>query len=104
MYKIGIIGDRESVLCFSALGFTVFEVEDAKSAETVLKNAAESKEFAVLFITEKLAMEIDETIGRYKDLPLPAITVIPGRGGSTGYGLANIKKAVERAVGADILK
>ena len=104
MYKIGIIGDRESVLCFSALGFTVFEVEDAKSAETVLKNAAESKEFAVLFITEKLAMEIDETIGRYKDLPLPAITVIPGRGGSTGYGFANIKKAVERAVGADILK
>lgn len=104
MYKIGIIGDRESVLCFSALGFTVFEVEDAKSAETVLKNAAESKEFAVLFITEKLAAEMDETIGRYKDLPLPAITVIPGRGGSTGYGLASIKKAVERAVGADILK
>ena len=40
MYKIGIIGDRESVLCFSALGFAVFEVEDAKSAETVLKTKA----------------------------------------------------------------
>ena len=104
MYKIGIIGDRESVLCFSALGFAVFEVEDAKSAETVLKKAADSKEFAVLFITEDLARSMDETIGRYKDLPLPAITVIPGRGGSTGYGLAGIKKAVERAVGADILK
>lgn len=104
MYKIGIIGDRESVLCFSALGFTIFEVNDAKSAATVLKNAAESKEFAILFIVEDLAAQIDETIDRYKDLSLPAITVIPGRGGSTGYGLANIKKAVERAVGADILK
>ena len=71
MYKIGIIGDRESVLCFSALGFSVFEVENAKSAETVLKNAAESKEFAVLFITEELARSMDESIGRYKDLPCP---------------------------------
>ncbi len=104
MYKIGIIGDRESVLCFSALGFAVFEVEDAKSAATVLKNAAESKDFAVLFITEDLARELDEIIDRYKDAPLPAITVIPGRQGGTGYGLANIKRAVERAVGADILK
>lgn len=104
MYKIGIIGDRESVLCFSALGFTIFEVNDAENAATVLKNAAESKEFAILFIVEDLAAQIDETIDRYKDLSLPAITVIPGRGGSAGYGLANIKKAVERAVGADILK
>jgi len=104
MYKIGIIGDRESVLCFSALGFTVFETNDAESAATVLKNAAQSKEFAILFIVEDLAAQMDEIIDRYKDLPLPAITVIPGRGGSTGYGLANIKKAVERAVGADILK
>ena len=104
MYKIGIIGDRESVLCFSALGFTVFEANDAESAATVLKNAADSREFAILFVVEDLAAQIDETIGRYKDLPLPAITVIPGRCGSTGHGLASIKRAVERAVGADILK
>ena len=104
MHKIGIIGDRESTLCFAALGFTVMEVHDAKSAETVLKNAADSKDFAVLFITEDLACQMDEAIGRYKDSPLPAVTVIPGRSGSSGYGLAAIKKAVERAVGADILK
>ena len=42
-------------------------------------------------------------MARYKNMPLPAITVIPGSGGSTGYGMANIKSAVERAVGADIL-
>lgn len=104
MYKIGIIGDRESTLCFSALGFSVFEAENAESAATVLKNAAESGEFAVLFIVEELACRMDETLDRYKDTPLPAITVIPGRSGGTGYGLANIRKAVERAVGADILK
>jgi V/A-type H+-transporting ATPase subunit F len=47
---------------------------------------------------------IEEEIACYKDLPLPAITVIPGRTGGKGIGLASIKRAVERAVGADILK
>ena len=37
------------------------------------------------------------------DRPLPAIVTLPGRAGSTGYGMAALKTAVERAVGADIL-
>ena len=45
----------------------------------------------------------EEERAKYKDMPLPAITVIPSSKGSRGYGMANIKSAVERAVGADIL-
>ena len=104
MYKIGIIGDRESTLCFLPLGFSVFEAESADAARPLLKKAAASGEFAVIFITEALAGELAQDIDRYKDAPLPAITVIPGRGEYLGLGTANIKKAVERAVGADILK
>ena len=44
-----------------------------------------------------------EDMARYKDLPLPAVISIPGRAGSDGSGMAAIKSAVERAVGADIL-
>ena len=47
--------------------------------------------------------ETEEERAKYKDMPLPAITVIPSAKGSLGYGMANIKSAVERAVGADIL-
>lgn len=104
MYKIGIIGDRESTLCFLPLGFTVFEAEESEMARSALKKAASSGEFAVLFITESLASELQDEIDRYKDAPLPAITVIPGQGSYLGLGAANIKKAVERALGADILK
>ena len=42
-------------------------------------------------------------LNRYKDELTPAIILIPGKEGSLGIGAANIKKAVERAVGADIL-
>lgn len=103
MYKIGIIGERDSVLGFMALGFAVHEASDAEQATDVLHALVRSEEYAVVFITENLAMQMEEAIGRYKDNPLPAIVSVPGREGSMGYGMNNIRSAVERAVGADIL-
>ena len=103
MYKIGIIGERDSVLGFMALGFSVHEAENADQAEQVLRDLVKSGEYAVIFLVEHYAIALEEELARYKDMALPAITVIPGQSGSTGYGMANIKSAVERAVGADIL-
>ena len=103
MYKIGIIGERESVQGFMALGFSVFEAADAETARAALHKAAKSGEYAAIFLLENLAPALEEDIARYKDAPLPAITVIPGRTGGTGYGMAAIRAAAERAIGADIL-
>ncbi|MBQ7334976.1 MAG: V-type ATP synthase subunit F [Clostridia bacterium] len=103
MYKIGIIGDRDTVLGYMALGFAVEDVTDAESAAKKLHTMAKSGEYAVIFVTENYAMQMEEDIARYKDMPLPAVISIPGQGGSTGYGMNNIRSAVERAVGADIL-
>ena len=103
MYKIGIIGERDSVLGFMALGFSVHEAADTGEAERLLHTLVKSGEYAVIFIVENYAVKLEEDIAKYKDLPLPAITVIPGVTGGNGYGMANIKTAVERAVGADIL-
>lgn len=44
-----------------------------------------------------------EIIDAYKEQPIPAIIPIPGKDGSLGIGIRNVKKNVERAVGADIL-
>jgi vacuolar-type H+-ATPase subunit F/Vma7 len=55
------------------------------------------------YVDDELAQEIEEEMNRYKDMPLPAVISLPGQGGSTGYGMNNIRSAVERAVGADIL-
>lgn len=103
MYKIGIIGDRESVLGFMALGYTVHEAADAETAGEILRRIARRGEYAVIFITEQYAAALEEEIARYKDDPLPAIVSVPGASGSAGYGMRAIKSAVERAVGADIL-
>lgn len=54
-------------------------------------------------MTEQLAAKLTADIARYKDALTPAIILIPGKEGPLGIGMANIKTAVERAVGADIL-
>ena len=103
MYKIGMIGDWDSVVGFMALGFSVFEVSDADQARTVLHDLVKSEEYAVIYIVEDLAARMEDELAKYKGLPLPAITTMPGIRGATGYGMTHIRTAVERAVGADIL-
>lgn len=102
MYKIGVIGDKDSVLGFMAVGFKVFAADDVSQAAKLLKQLA-NEDFAVIYITENLAFRMEDDIARYKDKPIPAVIVIPGKDGTTGYGMTNLKKSVERAVGADIL-
>ena len=52
MYKIGIIGDRDTVLGFMALGFVVEDVKSAEEAAKKLHAMAKSGAYATIFITE----------------------------------------------------
>ena len=101
MYKIAVVGDKDSVLGFKALGLDVYPVDSVEEArKTVHELAKES--CAILYLTEQLAAQMKDVLERYKDALTPAIILIPGKEGSLGIGMANVKTAVERAVGADI--
>ncbi|HHT36781.1 MAG: V-type ATP synthase subunit F [Candidatus Wallacebacter cryptica] len=102
MYKIGVIGDKDSILGFKAIGMTVFPVEDSSAAKAALEELAREK-YAVVYITEQMAQEIGETIDKYKDEMVPAIILIPSSQGSLGIGMRNLRSSAERAIGADIL-
>jgi len=102
MYKIGVIGDRESILGFKAVGLEVFPCDEAAEAKKILKKIAK-EDFAIIYITEQLYQYMDEEIEEYRDLRLPAVIPIPNKDGSLGIGMTSVKKSVERAVGADIL-
>ena len=45
MYKIGMIGERDSVIGYMALGFAVHEAEDADAARAVLHKLAKDGEY-----------------------------------------------------------
>ncbi len=102
MYNIAVMGDRESILGFQALGLHVFPTEDAAEARRILHKLAKA-EYAVIYVTEQLSTLISTDIARYKDRVTPAIILIPGKSGSLGLGANALQSAIERAVGADIL-
>lgn len=102
MYKIGVIGDKQSVLGFKAVGLNVFDCSTGEEAKSKLKFIAEDG-YAIIYIIDRLYDEMKDTIYEYNDKRLPAIIPIPGMNGTTGTGIENIKRAVEKAVGADIL-
>ena len=101
--KIAVLGERESVMGFKALGLEVFPVADGEACGKILHRLARNGEYAILYITESMADRCAGDIDRYKDSVMPAIILIPGREGTLGLGQAALKDAVERAVGADIL-
>ncbi|MCD7757423.1 MAG: V-type ATP synthase subunit F [Clostridiales bacterium] len=103
MYKIAVLGDRESVLGFKALGLDVHPAETVAEAKKILHQLARDGETAIIYLTEQYAAEMPDEIARYKDEVTPAIILIPGKAGSLGIGMQNITDSVERAVGADIL-
>ena len=102
MYKIAVMGDRDSIYGFAALGLDTYPVTDPIEAARKLRGLAE-QEYAVVYITEALAETLEAEIDRYREQMLPAIILIPGASGNTGKGVAAVKKSVEQAVGSDII-
>ena len=102
MSKLGVIGDKDSVMGFLSLGidtFTAYEPEEIK--KTIHRLIEE--DYAIIYITEQASLLAKDYIARFKDEPLPAIIVIPGIGGSLGLGMNEIRESSKRAIGVDIL-
>ena len=102
MYKIAVLGDRDSIYGFASLGLDIYPVTDPQEGAKRLKHLCESN-YAIIYITEALAAQLEEEVDRLKSLPLPAIILIPGVTGNTGMGMRMVKKSVEQAVGSDII-
>ena len=102
MSKVGIIGDKDSVMGFLALGIDIFPAYGADEIKKTINRLAE-REYAIIYITEEASLQAKETIAKYKDMELPAIIVIPGISGHMGLGMNEVRESAKRAIGADIL-
>lgn len=102
MARAAVMGDRDSIYGFAAIGLDIYPVGDVAKAGRQLRTLAEAG-CAVIYVTEALCPYIQEEMAFYRDKKLPAIIPIPGAAGNTGLGMARVKKFVEQAVGSDIL-
>lgn len=112
-YSIAIVGNKDTILGFKALGLHTHNANSAEEATEVLYKlkAEETKgeagemhpTYAIIFITEELAMGIaPDDHKKLSQDALPAIIPVPGSKGTSGFGLKRIGKMVEQAVGSDI--
>lgn len=102
MYKIGVVGDKDSILAFKALGIDVYPAVEPQEARKIVDRMA-FEGYAVIFLTEQLAAHLEETIERYNKKLLPAIILIPSNQGTLNIGKQRISDNVEKAVGVNIL-
>ena len=102
-YQIAVVGDWESVMGFRALGLDTYPVTSTEEAKKRVHELAKGEKCAVIYLTEQLAQDMGDVLAKYKDAIRPAIILIPGREGTLDIGMSNIKRTIERAVGADIL-
>lgn len=103
MYRIAVMGDRDSIYGFAAVGLDIYPVDTLFEEPAKLLKRLATGEYAVIYITEALAKTLAEEIEHFNQSVTPAIIVIPGVKGNTGLGIAMVKKSVERAVGSDII-
>ncbi len=99
--KMAIVGDGDSIMVFKAAGVDSFPAESDARAKEVLRKIA--KEYQIIFLTEELARPRSEFLKRFDEEPYPVVLSITSKNGSTGYGDETLKKAMERALGVDIL-
>lgn len=104
MYKIAVLGDRQSIMGFAALGLTTVPVENDGEAMTEFKRLSRDEQYAIIYVTESLYQTLKTEIEKLSDSVTPAVILIPDYSGSLGLGRSALQSAVERAVGgADIL-
>lgn len=99
--SIAVIGDKDSVLAFKAIGINAYAVNETQEARETLKTLA--RNYKVIFIIDELAVRLEDLLARYKSRPYPIVIPLPSSKGSNGYGMKGIHKDVEKAIGTDIL-
>jgi len=107
-FEIAILGPREQILGFAAVGARAIFADDFESAREKLfatKKAVErgDEKIGVLLVVEDfLAALSPEDYEKLSAGALPAIIPLPGLSGGSGFGNEKIRRIVEKAVGSDI--
>lgn len=102
MYKIAVLGDKDSILGFKSLGISTFAVTGDEEVSGILNRIAREK-YAIVCVTENIAQPVISRIEELNKKYLPAVVMIPNNQGVLGLGMEQIRKNAEKAIGADIL-
>jgi V/A-type H+-transporting ATPase subunit F len=102
MYKIALVGNKDSIIGFQLLGISIFPVNSKEETINILNELIKEK-YAAVFITEDIASQIFDEIVELQKKYLISVTIIPNKLEKKNLGLKILKKNIEKAIGTDIL-
>ncbi len=103
MSHLAVVGDRDSIWGFKALGMQIHAVDSPQGALKALRELCNSQ-YKAVFITENYAEALEDEIEELeKFIALyPSIVIIPSHKGSKNLGMEKVRSLVEKAIGRDI--
>ncbi len=101
--NIAVIGDSESIKGFSAIGLDIYICDNSDHAAKILRNIADTDNYAVIYLTEEYYNASAKERSRYEERITPAVIPIPGVKSNSGTGVKRLSSFVEKAVGSDII-
>lgn len=101
MYKIAVVGDKESIFGFSAIGMDIYPAYEEEDIKEIIPKLIEEN-YAIIYVTENVSMKANKYIEKLQTNKIPAIVTIPSNTGSLQYGEKRIKDMVQKAVGIEI--
>lgn len=101
MYKIAVVGDKESIFGFSAIGMDIFPAYEEDDVKQIIPKLIEEN-YAIIYITEKVSQKAEKYLAKLQTNKIPAIVTIPSNAGNLHYGETRIKDMVQKAVGIEI--
>ncbi len=102
MSQIAIIGDKETIFPFQAIGFETL-IADAENVKEIFKKAVSEKKL-IIFITEELVLFIEKEVNDTMKKPYPIVTLIPSVLDSEESSREDIVKLIEKVVGPNLMK
>ena len=102
MYKIALMGNRETIIGFKLLGVFIFPINKKEESVEILNKLVKEK-YAVIFVTEEIGCQIIEEIEILQKTSFTSITIIPSKSEKKYLGLKILRNNIEKAIGTDIL-
>ncbi len=101
MYKIAVVGDKESIFGFSAIGMDIYPAYEEEEIKKLIPKLKEEN-YDIIYITENVSQKAEKYLEKLQTNKIPAIVTIPSNTGSLKYGETRIKEMVQKAVGIEI--
>lgn len=99
--NIAVIGKKDSILAFRAVGCDIYGVGSAQKARSALNKAISL--YKVILITDDYAPFVEDIIKDTYIAAYPVVLVIPSGTEKSDYALKKISNSVEQALGVNIL-